>query len=73
MKGFKGFNSGCFVTGWAGSGKSGILTYVTAWAHENKWAVVSIPNGKKFVHHKGEEDSKSENPFVERHKNGLYL
>ena len=59
MKGFKGFNSGCFLTGWQGAGKSGVLTYVTAWAHENEWVVISVPRGKEWVTHEGEEDSKS--------------
>ena len=73
MTGFKGFNSGCFLTGYGGCGKSGVLTYVTAWAHENEWVVIAIPKGWEWVNHKGEEESNSDNPFVEWHKNGLYL
>lgn len=61
------------MTGRGGCGKSGVLTYVTAWAHENEWVVVAIPWGRDWVDHEGEEESQSENSFVERHKNGLYL
>jgi len=54
MVGFKGFNSGCFITGKGGCGKSGILTYVTCWAHENKWVVISVPRGRYWSSHHGE-------------------
>jgi Mitochondrial ribosomal death-associated protein 3 len=56
MEGFKGFNSGCFLTGKGGSGKSGILTYVNAWAHENKWVVISVPKGRYWSSHHGEPE-----------------
>lgn len=64
LQGFKGFNTGCFLWGQAGSGKSGTLAYVTAWAHENNWVVVSIPRARKFT---------SNRVKIERHINGLYL
>lgn len=51
ITGFKGFNSGCFLTGRGGCGKSGVLTYVVAWAHENEWVVVAIPWGRDWVDH----------------------
>lgn len=60
MDGFRGFNSGCFITGKAGSGKSGILTYVVAWAHENKWVVINVPKGRYWSSHHGEVDEENE-------------
>ena len=33
VPGFKGFNTGAFLWGDAGCGKSQILTYLTMWAH----------------------------------------
>lgn len=61
---FKGANSGLLLWGNRGVGKSQILTYVSAWAHENRWAVVNIPRCENFV------DGKEE---IFRFKNGLYL
>lgn len=46
---FKGANSGCLFWGSRGVGKSQILTYATAWAHENKWMVVTIPRCEMFT------------------------
>lgn len=61
---FKGANSGLLLWGNRGCGKSQILAYVSAWAHENKWAVVNIPSCEAFT------DGKEE---IFRFKNGLYL
>ena len=61
---FKGPNSGLLLWGNRGVGKSQILSYVSAWAHENKWAVINIPRCEAFV------DGKEE---LFRFKNGLYL
>ena len=61
---FKGANSGLLLWGNRGVGKSQILTYVTAWAHENKWAVLAIPKADAYT------DGKHE---IFRFKNGLYL
>lgn len=40
---FKGNNSGLLFWGPRGCGKSQILTYATAWAHENNWLVLTVP------------------------------
>ena len=64
LQSFKAFNTGCFLWGRSGSGKSGALSYVTAWAHENNWAVISIPRARKFTTNRLK---------IERHINGLYL
>jgi len=61
---FKGANSGLVLWGNRGVGKSQILSYVTAWAHENRWAVITVPKCEAFT------DGKQE---VFRFKNGLYL
>lgn len=47
-----------------GCGKSQILNYTTAWAHENNWINFSITNFEEFT------DGKTE---AFRYKNGLYL
>jgi len=47
-----------------GTGKSQILAYVTAWAHEKKWINLTISN---------HEDIVGGNFDILRHKNGLYL
>lgn len=64
--GFKGFNTGGLLWGEKGCGKSGILAYLTAWAHENNWVNVSIPSCPEFV--EGLDEYR-----IERMKNGLYL
>jgi len=64
LQSFKGFNTGCLLWGKSGSGKSGTLSYVIAWAHENEWAVISIPRARKYTHG---------GIRIERHINGLYL
>lgn len=46
---FKGGNSGLLLWGDRGAGKSQILTYVSAWAHENRWAVINVPKAEAFV------------------------
>jgi hypothetical protein len=61
---FKGNNSGVLLWGRRGVGKSQILSYVTAWAHENSWMVVTVPRCEMFT-------DGTENIF--RAKNGLYL
>jgi len=64
LQSFKGFNSGMFMWGRSGAGKSGALGYIVAWAHENNWAVINIPRARKFTH----------TPCtLERHINGLYI
>ena len=60
---FKGNNTGCLLWGERGCGKSQILTYVTAWAHESDWINFTISNPEEFVG--GKTD-------LFRHKNGLY-
>jgi len=64
LQSFKGFNTGCYVWGKQGSGKSGTLAYVTAWAHENNWVVINIPRASKYT---------SNRVKIERHINGLHL
>jgi len=61
---FKGNNTGLMFWGERGCGKSQILAYVNAWAHENSWFNLSIPNTEQFV------DGKTD---AFRYKNGLYL
>ena len=61
---FKGNNSGLMLWGERGCGKSQILSYVAAWAHENRWAVVAIPSCEQYT------DGKAD---IFRYKNGLYL
>jgi len=61
---FKGANSGVLLWGNRGTGKSQVLSYASAWAHENRWAVVNIPSCEAFV-------DGTEETF--RFKNGLYL
>lgn len=61
--GYKGGNSGVFLHGPPGSGKSQILSYLTAWAHESNWMSVAITDHEAFI-------SKSD---IFRYKNGLYL
>lgn len=61
---FKGNNTGVLFWGERGTGKSQILAYVSAWAHENKWINVTISNHEDLV--RGVFD-------MIRHKNGLYL
>lgn len=40
------------------------MSYVTAWAHENNWMVVTVPRAEMFTD--GSEE-------IFRYKNGLYL
>ena len=40
--GFKGGNTGVLLWGEQGAGKSQILSYLTAWAHESNWCSVAI-------------------------------
>ena len=61
---FKGFNSGALLWGERGCGKSQILAYLTAWAHENEWVNLTVANCEEFV-------DASHN--IERMENGLYL
>ena len=62
--GFRGFNSGIVLFGESGSGKSGILGYLHAWAKENNWVVLPIYRATRLT--KDPED-------IEQHINGLYL
>ena len=61
---FKGNNTGLLLWGERGCGKSQILTYATAWAHENKWINFSITDPEAFTN--GKTD-------LFRFRNGLYL
>ena len=61
---FKGNNTGCLLWGERGCGKSQILTYITAWAHENNWVNFTISDPEAFIGGKTE---------LFRFKNGLYL
>lgn len=61
---FKGNNSGCLLWGERGSGKSQILSYLTAWAHEKQWVSFTISDPDQFVGGKGS---------LFRYKNGLYF
>lgn len=64
MNNFKGFNSGTLLYGDSGIGKSGIMTYLTTWAHDNNWIVMNIPHAKRLV---------SDGYKVDRMENGLYI
>ena len=61
---FKGNNTGILLWGERGCGKSQILTYATAWAHENSWINFSITDFEEFTNATTESF---------RFKNGLYL
>jgi small subunit ribosomal protein S29 len=61
---FKGNNTGLLLWGERGCGKSQILTYATAWSHENQWINFSITDPEAFT--SGKTD-------LFRFKNGLYL
>jgi hypothetical protein len=61
---FKGNNTGMLFWGERGTGKSQILSYMTAWAHENNWINMTISNHHELID--GSQES-----F--RYKNGLYL
>lgn len=61
---FKGFNTGGLLWGERGCGKSQILAYLSAWAHDNEWINVSVYNCPEFV------DASHD---TERMENGLYL
>lgn len=61
---FKGFNTGGLLWGEKGSGKSQILSYLTGWAHENRWINVTVASCPEFV------DAQHE---IERWEDGLYL
>jgi len=63
-EGYKGANSGVLFWGEQGCGKSQMLSYLTAWAHEANWCSVAITNHEIFV------DGTQE---LFRFKNGLYL
>ena len=62
---FKGFNTGGLLWGETGCGKSQILAYLTAWAHENSWVNLTFPHCDDVT-----EDAKHR---PERMENGLYL
>ena len=61
---FKGNNTGCLLWGERGCGKSQILTYLTAWAHEKQWVNLTISDPQGIVN--GRSD-------LFRNKDGLYL
>ena len=62
---FKGFNTGGLLWGERGCGKSQILAYLTAWAHENSWVNITLPHANDIC------EDMDHRP--ERMKNGLYL
>jgi hypothetical protein len=61
---FKGFNTGGLLWGDKGCGKSQILAYLTAWAHENEWANVTVASCPEFV------DATHD---IDRMENGMYV
>lgn len=61
---FKGFNSGGLLWGEAGCGKSQVLAYLAAWAHENSWINITVPSCTEFA---------DASFLAERMENGLYL
>lgn len=63
-KGYKGSNSGVLFWGEQGCGKSQILSYLTAWAHESEWCSVAITNHEEYV---------DATQTIFRHENGMYL
>ena len=64
---FKGFNTGALLYGLRGAGKSGVLYYLTAWAHENEWFVLTVPSGTKWTH------DLHASHRLKTHNNGLFL
>ena len=70
---FKGNNTGALFWGERGTGKSQILAYVTAWAHENKWINFTISNHEDLLGYKNLDPNGPLAFEVLRHKNGLYL
>jgi ABC-type dipeptide/oligopeptide/nickel transport system ATPase subunit len=63
---WKGNNTGGLLWGEGGCGKSQILSYVTAWAHEqNDWIQWTLSTANQFVD--------GTFPKIQRHENGLYL
>ena len=63
-KGFKGAFSGALLWGEQGCGKSQILSYLTAWAHDSEWCSLAITDHERFV---------NATTDIFRFKNGLYL
>lgn len=63
---FHGFNSGILVHGPKGAGKSGILAYVTMWAHKAEFLVISVPKALKWC-------QEGKDKLVRHHLTGLYL
>jgi hypothetical protein len=63
---FKGNNTGMLLWGEHGCGKSQVLSYVVAWAHENNWINVTVPSCEALI------SGDTEAPVL-RYKNGLYL
>jgi len=61
---FKGFNTGGLLWGERGCGKSQILAYLTAWAHENEWVNLTVASCPEFV---------DVSHDIERMENGLYV
>jgi small subunit ribosomal protein S29 len=61
---FKGFNTGGLLWGNKGCGKSQVLAYLTAWAHENEWVNITVPSCSEFV------DATHD---TERMENGMYV
>jgi hypothetical protein len=61
---FKGNNTGCLLWGERGTGKSSILSYMTAWAHEKKWVNFTISDPQALL---------TGSSTLFRYKNGLYF
>mmetsp|Transcript_2473 Transcript_2473/g.3064 ORF Transcript_2473/g.3064 Transcript_2473/m.3064 type:complete len:107 (+) Transcript_2473:211-531(+) len=64
VENFKGANTGLMFWGERGCGKSQLLTYLAAWAHEKQWMVMTVPSCEEIS---GGEAA------IFRYKNGLYL
>lgn len=63
---FQGINSGVFLHGVRGSGKSGVLLYAAMCAHKMNWIVVTVPNVYKWT-------QLGELEMRRHHASGLYL
>jgi hypothetical protein len=61
---FKGFNTGGLLWGEKGCGKSQILAYLTAWAHDAEWVNITVASCPEFV---------NEDHMTERMEDGMYL
>jgi len=70
------FNSGMMLHGDAGTGKSGVLNYVTAWAHSKNWVVMKVRNCFHITHPKellGKDEEISMHPVEKHLESRLFL